>query len=347
MLRRVAAILAVGFVTVMGCKTPHAQKSDVSSEGDIQPGQVMWVGTEGKWAVTCREGRLHNGQRSALVRTNELKTVCEEDDPNAGGGGGGGNPGGGGGGNNGGGDWDISMKCPNRPERVKNLNIALSPVWIAELQVLAPALATQQLCGGFVVRMNQLVTNSASLYDALIGTSTGSPMLILVGKATDPVQYDGGSFTLSIPWKIEDGTIDQIADQMDADSGINICGAEGRRVLGACWYRGKSGNGAENCIQACTRYGKIYDSRTATVAGVPNGTKDNCATVATEFGQAMHTNDQYADSPYCSNKASGCISASGTAYRCVSSPTTAEAVATQTYNGSNFVNEASRYCACK
>jgi hypothetical protein len=115
-------------------------------------------------------------------------------------------------------------------------------------------------------------------------------------------------------------------------------------VLGACWYKGivAGVNGAlDNCNQTCEKVGKIYDSRTATIAGAPQGSAANCREVSMEFGQSFIA-DAGCDTP------AGCIFIGlGAAFRCTQ-PTTADAPADSdgvSYN--NNWTAFGRYCACK
>ncbi len=338
-----AFALAVNVIS--GCKARKDGASQVKSEDDIQPGEMQWVGSEKKWAITCREGRLHKGYRSTLIRTEDLAKACEEIDPNSGSGGGGG----GGGGvvvvqPGPAGEWDLALKCPNRPEKIKKVNFALGNTWIAELIAMPPALATQQLCTGFVSKFNQILSASDSLFKALTGESNGgAAILVIVEKGGTAVAYDASAFVLTVPWKIDDASIDGIASAMGAS--VNLCGEKSAYIAKACWY--PTLTKAESCIQACARIVKSYDTRTASLAGEPGGTNENCAAIAAQFGQGFGGQNQNCE------QAQGCgyIVNGAKAFRCVGKNTTGDATGGQYFSDpagqSGAWQDALRYCACK
>jgi|GEM_PF-3461439 len=277
-------------ITAMSCKTRQPENSQVKSEADIDDSGMKWVASEGRWAIRCRDGKLHRGHKSTLVRTEDLKTACEDADPNWQGGGGG-NDGGGVVITNPGGPWggEISLElCANLTPprqvdpRVRQLDIAIAPDLQEEIRAINPSnLRAQRLCSGVGGQLAQLVANDDTLN---LFTGNGNPsqaIILLVGKVGTEVTFTAADPSLTIPWQIDNTVVEKINVAI-ASTGTNLlCGTSAKFVFDKCWFLGEPG---KSCQQVCEGRGKTYSAFTTSIAGTYGGTNENCKAVCDAFG---------------------------------------------------------------
>lgn len=286
--------IAVMEFSTLSCKQRRTD-SGVQSETDIEDSGMKWVSSEGKWAIRCRDGKLHRGFKSALVRSDELKTACEDVDPNWPPQGGGTIPNPGGGGvvtpPGPGGLWggEISLELcnnltPPRPvdPRVAKLDVALSPDLQEEIRAINPAnLRSTRLCGGVAGQLMQLVANDDTFK---LFTGNGDPnkvITLLVGRVGTDVKFIAEDPSLSLPWQIDNDVVSKINNAIAATGTNLLCGTSSKYVFEKCWVMGEPG---KSCQQVCQSRSKQYSAFTTSIAGTYGGTDANCKAVCQAFG---------------------------------------------------------------
>lgn len=315
--------MAVVVLALTACKSPNG-RGDASAVKDLEDTQqVNYVPGDNKYFVICREGKLHKGNKNAIVTKEELKDVCEDQAS-----GGGGNlppPSGGGGGNVGIGA-DLAS-CGTLPEKVKALTIAFSPAYSVQQAAVAPAVAKQQLCIGTVNGLKTLAEKSPSLFKFLTGEVSQNPILVLIDVKDAAVAYVAEDFVLTVPSKISEQTVEQVGAALES-SNVSLCADNTMKVDKSCWYKLEVNI---SCAEHCAKLQQVPDQKNITFAGT-GGTIAGCSAVAGAWGFGPAT-----DEGGCDPKDIGCSWQNGVAVRCTASATTQE--------GKH--PSRARFCACK